>query len=321
LAGRLKSWFLRNVLESAEREYGASALESVSARIAPRLKPHLSLDRLRASAALDTLPLDEAEEVLLTLDSVLGDGSGRAIERIAEDLYAKTLIQGGGAVRLKDLFGTMARLRGLIEHPFEDVTILFDLAKTDTGLSLGLSVVGQPRATRVLRHLAAGAIRAAERFARESVEASLKLYGESVADRARLIAQYRSVVDSGRERFDSGEIPMPSRRVSGSPRLSTATSLSAEVDRILNPSLAEAERRRGSVPPPPPVSHPAAAPLPSNVTQRLITPRMTPSPGHASAVRIPLASTSASPSSSGEIEAVVVEGSGSTDEPNAGRQR
>jgi hypothetical protein len=210
-------------------------------------------------------------------------------------------------------------LRGLLEHPFEDVTILFDLAKTDTGLSLGLSVVGQPRATRVLRHLAAGAIRAAERFARESVEASLKLYGESVADRARLIAQYRSVVDSGRERFDSGEIQMPSRRMSGSPRISTATSLSAEVDRILNPSLAEAERRRGSVPPPP-VSQPAAAPLPSNVTQRLITPRMTPAPSHASAVRIPLASTT-HPSSSGEIESVTAEGSGSSDEPSAGRQR
>jgi len=218
LAGRLKSWFLRNVLESAEREYGAAALESVSSRVTPRLKPHLSLDRLRASAALDTLPLDEAEEVLLTLDVALGDGTGRALERIAEDLYAKTLIQGGGAVRLKDLFGTMARLRGLIEHPFEDVTILFDLAKTESGLSLGLSVVGQPRATKVLRHLAAGAIRAAERFARESVEDSLKLYGELVADRARLFAHYRSVADTNRDRFDAIEIPTPARRNSGTAR-------------------------------------------------------------------------------------------------------
>ena len=306
---------MRNVLESAEREFGAAALEAVSARLPPRLKPHLSLDRLRASAALDALPLDEAEEVLLTLDSVLGDGSGRAIERIAEDLYAKTLIQGGGAVRLKDLFGTMARLRGLIEHPFEDVTILFDLTKTDTGLSLGLSVVGQPRATRVLRHLAAGAIRAAERFARESVEASLKLFGEIVADRARIIAQYRSVADASRDRFDSSDIPAPSRRSSGSPRVSSVTSLSAEVERILNPSLAEAaERRRGSVPPPH-LSQPGAS-------QRLITPRLTPSPEHQSAVRIPLASTSASPSSSGEIESVAADETGSTaDEPSAGRQR
>ena len=99
MAGRLKSWFLRNVLESAEREFGSQALETVSMRITPRLRPHLSLERLRASAALDTLPLDEAEEVLLTLDLVLGDGSGRALERIAEDLYAKTLIQGGAGAQ------------------------------------------------------------------------------------------------------------------------------------------------------------------------------------------------------------------------------
>ncbi|HVJ17950.1 MAG TPA: hypothetical protein VM686_21165 [Polyangiaceae bacterium] len=284
---------MRNVLESAEREFGSQALESVTVRIAPRLRPHLSLERLRASAALDTLPLDEAEEVLLTLDLVLGDGSGRALERIAEDLYAKALIQGGGAVRLKDLFGTMARLRGLIEHPFEDVTILFELTKTDNGLSLGLSVTGQPRATKLLRHLAAGAIRAAERFARESVEDSLKLYGEIVADRARLVAQYRSVSEPVRDRFDGPEAPTPSRRLSGASRLSSTTSLSAEVDRILNPSLAvQAERRRGSVPPPAP--------------SRRSNPRMTSPSGEQSGVRIPIASTArtTSPSSSGEIETV-----------------
>jgi hypothetical protein len=292
LAGRLKSWFLRNVLESAEREYGAAALESVSARVTPRLRPHLSLDRLRASAALDTLPLDEAEDVLLTLDAVLGDGTGRALERIAEDLYAKTLIQGGGAVRLKDLFGTMARLRGLIEHPFEDVTILFDLARTDSGLSLGLSVQGQPRATKVLRHLAAGAIRAAERFARESVEDSLKLYGELVADRARLIAQYRSVVDPNRDRFDAAEIATPARRHSSPPRISQTTSLRAEVDRILDPPLAEAERRRGSAPPPPMTQ--SAVPQ----TQRRIS-RPTPYPGGASSTRIPVVPSARS----GEVEA------------------
>jgi hypothetical protein len=309
LAGRLKSWFLRNVLESAEREFGAQALESVALRISPRLKPHLSIERLRTSSALDTLPLDEAEEVLLMLDGVLGDGSGRALERIAEDLYAKALIQGGGAVRLKDLFGTMARLRGLIEHPFEGVTILFELTKTETGLSLNLSVVGQPRATKVLRHLAAGAIRAAERFARESVEDSLKLYGEMLADRARLVAQYRTVNDSGREaRFSTEEVVTPSRRNSAAGRLPTATSLSAEVDRILNPSLAEAERRRGSAPPPAPVTNVSS--LPPGIP-RLSTPRFTPDPDGPNSVRVPVVKSERAqpPAGSGEREATRTRGS------------
>ncbi len=278
MPGTLKTWFFRNVLESAEREFGAKAIETVSSRVSPRLRPHLSLDRLRSSAALDTLPLDEAEELLLMLDTALGDGTGRALERVAEDLYAKTLIQGGGAVRLKDLFGTVARLRGLLEHPFEGVTIQFDLSKTETGLSLALSVVGHPRATKVLRHLAAGAVRAAERFARESVEDSLKLFGECFADRARLIAQYRSVSEPVREiRFDAEEIPTPTKRQSQVLR-GAPTSLSAEVDRILNPSLAAAELRRGSQPPPRSTSSPT---LQSIQFPRNTAPRITTEPSDA----------------------------------------
>ena len=85
MAGSLKSWFLRNVLESAEREFGAKALENVSQRVAPRLRPHLSLDRLRSSAALDTVPLDltaVGTVALLALAPVALVEAGKEIRRV-----------------------------------------------------------------------------------------------------------------------------------------------------------------------------------------------------------------------------------------------
>jgi hypothetical protein len=249
VAGKLRSWFLRNVLESIEREFGSGSVELVASRVPPRLRAHLSLERLRASAPLDTMPLDEGEEVLLALEGTLGDGSGRVLERVAEDLISKSLVQGGGAVRVGDLAGTVARLRSYLEHPFEDVRITFELERSEGGLALGLGVAGQPRATKVLRHLAAGAIRAAERFARESVADSLRITSELFADRARVVVQLRRAGDPVR---DDAPAP-PTRRMSGSLRQVTATSLSAEVDRILNPSLEQAERRRSNSAPPPPL--------------------------------------------------------------------
>ncbi len=278
MAGRLRSWFLRNVLESIEREFGNGSVDVVASRVPPRLRAHLSLERLRASAPLDTMPLDEAEEVLLALESTLGDGSGRVLERVSEDLISKSLVQGGGAVRVGDLAGTVARLRGHLEHPFEDVRLTFDLERSESGLNLALGVAGQPRATKVLRHLAAGAIRAAERFARESVGDSLRITSDLFADRARVVVQLRRAGDPVR---DDAPAP-PTRRLSGTLRQVTATSLSAEVDRILNPSLEQAERRRSNSTPPPPLpSAPSTFPPPSKDSPTLLPLRKGSSPNLA----------------------------------------
>ena len=51
----LRSWFLRNVLEAVERQLGAPAVSSLRSKLPPRLLMHASLERLRVSAALDTV--------------------------------------------------------------------------------------------------------------------------------------------------------------------------------------------------------------------------------------------------------------------------
>jgi len=228
VTSELRSWFLRNVFEATERQLGVTAVAAMRTRLPPRLSPNASLDRLRASAALDTVPLEEGEEILLALDSMLGDGSGKLLESIGGELAARVLSQGGGVARAGDLFGTVARLQAFLEHPFVGVPVAFELKKTSAGFSLTLGVAGHSRATRVLRHLAIGAIVAAERFAREA-GADLKIYAENIGDRSNISARYLVSEESVTE-----EAPPPTRRPP--PMRAPVPSLSEEVARILRTS-------------------------------------------------------------------------------------
>lgn len=234
---RLRSWFLRGVLEALERQYGSAALSLLAEKVPRRLLPHASLDRLRASAALDTISLDEGEELLLFIDSLLGDGGGRVLEALGQELAAKALGQGGVA-KLGDLQGTVARLQAFLDHPFVDTPTLFELKRTDRGFSLLVGVVGRPRATRVLKHLAIGAVSAAERSAREG--GGLRLSSDLLADRATLTVAYQRSEPPSRP---PTELPPTSvRRTTQSVR---PPSLSEEVERILS------SHRLPSYPPPP----------------------------------------------------------------------
>jgi hypothetical protein len=242
---RLRSWFLRGVLEALERQYGTTALALLAEKVPRRLLPHASLDRLRASAALDTILLDDGEELLLFIDSLLGDGGGRVLEAVGQELAGRALSQGGVA-KFGDLHGTVARLQAFLDHPFVDTPTLFELKRSDLGFALTVGVVGRPRATRVLRHLAVGAVLAAERVAREGVS-GMKLSSEVVADRAILSAQYQRT-EAPRRNSESEPPPTSVRRMTTSFR---PPSLSEEVERILSSHRPPASQRpRGLTPVP-----------------------------------------------------------------------
>jgi hypothetical protein len=239
---RLRAWFLRNLLDAAERELGAAAVASLPERVPARVRGHLSLDRLRASAALDTIPLDEGEEAVLAFENTLGDGSGRMLERVACEMLARQLVQAASAVRVGDLFGTVARLRAPLEHPFVDAPVLFELTRTNTGFQLTIGMAGRPRTTRLLAHLATGAIHAAERFARESHADPLRLDVATFADRARIDTHFRR----------ASAAPPPPDPVPASRRSSVSRvlpSLSEEVARILDSSLPGGARSPSEEPP------------------------------------------------------------------------
>jgi hypothetical protein len=283
------------VLEALERQYGSAALSLLTEKIPRRLLGHVSLDRLRTSASLDTLSLDEGEEVLLFIDSLLGDGGGRVLEAIGQELAAKALGQGGVA-KLGDLQGTVARLQAFLDHPFVDTPTLFELKRTDRGFSLLVGVVGRPRATRVLKHLAIGAVSAAERSAREG--AGMKLSSDLLADRATLTVAYQRSELPGRR---GSEVPPPS--VKRSTQSFRPPSLSEEVERILSshplPSYppparlpSEASALKST---PPPEGRPGPSERPSNV-QRVASRALSERPpAERTSEVLPVASRASSP--------------------------
>jgi hypothetical protein len=242
------------VLEALERLQGPGALSTLTEKVPRRLLSHASLDRLRQSATLDTILLDDGEELLLFIDSLLGDGSGRVLEAVGQELAARALNQGGVA-KFGDLHGTVARLQAFLDHPFVDTPTVFELRRSDLGFSLTVGVVGRPRATRVLRHLAVGAVNAAERTAREG---GVRLSTELLADRATLNVRYQRASEPP-PRLGSEPPPTSVRRPAPSVR---PPSLSAEVERILSshksrpprsstPAPASSSRNSRSSEPPP----------------------------------------------------------------------
>jgi hypothetical protein len=206
------------------------------------LAAHASLERLRASAALDCVPLHEGEEILLSVDSFLGDGTGRLLESLGLDLAARLLSQDGTVARTGDLAGTVARLQTFLQHPFVGVPLLFELRRNRTGFSLLVGVTGHSRATRAARHLTIGAIIAAERFAREVGAENLKLSADSIADRANISARYLAL-----EEQVAPEQAPPTRR--SQPVRAPTASLSAEVERILRSTTPPRAPEEESQPP------------------------------------------------------------------------
>ncbi len=236
---------MRNALDSLERVQGPGTRERLGASVSKRLSPLITNERLRATAPLDVMSVEEAEDVLFAIDGILGHGAGTSMEDIAFDVVSRAIADGVASVSTGDLAGTMLRLQNLLESPFVDVNVLFEINRSAEGFTLAVGVSGRPRATRLLRHYATGAIRAAARFAREFGVSEPRLSGESVGDRARISVVVRDDLADGTPPPTSQPRTKAAARSSGA-----APKLSAEVERILG--------SRGESGPPPrtPSSYP-----------------------------------------------------------------
>ena len=209
-------------------------------RLPERLRVHLDVQSLRDSSPTEVIPLDLGEELVLAIDATLGDGSGRLLEEAAAEMATRSLLRSTAGVVSGDLHATMARQRTMLERPFVGADVRFELTRNDTGFSLTVGVRGRPRSTKLLRHLATGIIRSTHRFARETDADALRIYGESLGDRAELTVRIRT------PSADPATLEVPSAPTSRRPpsRQFRAPTLSAEVDRIMN------KAGLGSIPPP-----------------------------------------------------------------------
>ncbi|MGC4094195.1 MAG: hypothetical protein QM756_41045 [Polyangiaceae bacterium] len=200
----------------------------MSASVPKRLTPLVSRERLRTSSAFDTVCLEDAEDILFSIDASLGHGAGTWMEEVAAHAITRAMSDGSASLSSGDLPGTVLRLRSMLESPFVDVPVLFELTRTSEGFTLAVGVAGRPRATRLLRHFATGAIRAAAGAMREFVGSEPRISGESIADRAFISVALREESSDAQPRSRRRSSKPPSARPSAG-----AAGLVAEVERIL----------------------------------------------------------------------------------------
>ncbi len=238
---RLRSRFVRDVIDALERS-DASVPMRLAARLIPRLMRSLSDHVYNAVELRSTMPLEEAEELLLGIDAALGDGSGKVLESAGFVLGSRLLSHRGSVVVPGDVVRTIARLRTPIELPYEGVRIVFDVTETDVGFELALGVLGSPRSTRILRHLCVGYVKAAYTFGQNRNPDQLRLFADVIGDRASIAGRFKqpSMLPPP---LPAGGAPGPRRSVSKS-RIPAAGSLSAEVDRIFERTTLPPQSRR-----------------------------------------------------------------------------
>jgi len=181
----LRTRFVRDIVEAFERERRPELVEDVLKRLEARLSQPEVRAALRSAAHADTLDVADAEELLFGLDAALSDGTGQLLEKLATEQFARVLAQGTLSVT-GDLMASVARLQAPLEHLFVGLPIGFDLSKRRDGFVLFLGVSGRPRTARLLRHLTVGAVRAAQRFARQGMTDDVALDTEALGDRVRL---------------------------------------------------------------------------------------------------------------------------------------
>ena len=234
----LYSWYVRDTLEVLERLKKAEGLGRLAERLPDRLKPYANLARLRSAPPHATIPLDLAEEFILAIEGILGDGSGQLLEKISNELVAAAIARGRVSLRLGDFVGSLERLRAVVERPFVDIQPVFEVVATETGVEISVCAPKRPRLARILRYWCLGAVRAAERLAQDPSVPEFQTYAELVGDRAQIWVRYlRGSKDASEPLLNAAR-----RRSTPAPR----RSLQLEVERIL----------RSSTPAPGPVAAP-----------------------------------------------------------------
>lgn len=234
----LQVYFLRRVLDAIERHTGGRASEQLAARLQGDALRLFSSPTLRPSAPpLLGISLGDAERLLLAIDAALGERAGELLERAGYELACRHFLEASNY--RADVFSCMQRLTTELTTPFVGIDVELRLNQLGEGLELYLSVPGEPRATRIWRHLCLGCLRAAFTFSFEATSVRLRLEGDVVGDRASIVARYKTV--DPREpltppppppssRRPGGSVPPGSRSGRGSQR---PPSIAEEVDRIL----------------------------------------------------------------------------------------
>jgi hypothetical protein len=230
--GRIRSRFIRALIESIQRETGGTALGRLRGGLSPHLRDLIAHNVLGPLAPEATLDLGAGMELMMACDRVLCGGSGSMTVRAMTSLASRVLSLSSGLVVAGDAVRTLQHLRAPFEQPFAEVELTYSARRSSEGFVLELSLSGQPHATRWLGWAGLGYARAASTFSGQ-VE-PFRFSTEFDVNMARVL---------GRGSQASAPAPAmrpaaaaPPRRPSSQRRRAVTTNAAAEVDQILSRS-------------------------------------------------------------------------------------
>jgi len=229
--GRIKSRFLRALIETAEPEQTGGAL----ARLRHALPPHwlrvLSRDIFGLVAPDATLDLDSGIELLLAIERVLSGGSGAVMVRASGALAARVLARSPGLVVAGDLVRTLQHLRAPFEQPFVDAEVGFSVRATGFGFVFETELPGQSSAARWLGWAGLGYVQAAASFSGHHTS-QFRFETRLAADLARITGRrtHTGLVDLRASRPPAAASDAPARSIR---RRTPPTNAAARVDQIL----------------------------------------------------------------------------------------
>lgn len=212
----------------------ADVMEKTGSGVPSQRSPAL-LASLRSSSEL-TVAMDTAADVLFGLDGALGRGAATLLEQAFADVLSRLLASTSLAVP-GDLAASAARLRVLLEHIIASESMAYDVSSTREGFTLFVGIGAGPKATRLLRHIAVGAVRAAQRFAREGMTETVDVTSDVLGQRVKLDVRLRHAPISQPKVI---EIAPGARTSRPSPRRHSSPTLQA-VERIMGSSRPGAE--------------------------------------------------------------------------------
>ncbi len=162
--GRLKSRFVRALVETLQQETAGTAL--------PRLRHGLPAHWLRvlsreviASTDQDaTLALDTAIDLLLAIERLLSAGTGKVMVAAAASLATRVLYGSPGLVVHGDTVRTLRHLRAPFEQPYLGVDLRFAVDGSQRAFALELALAGLPTAAPWLTWTGLGYLHAASAF-------------------------------------------------------------------------------------------------------------------------------------------------------------
>src|SRR5688572_2747611 len=144
--GRLKSRFVRALVETLQQETAGTALPRLRHGLPPHWLRVLSREVFASTDQDATLDLDTGIDLLLAIERLLSAGTGKVMIAAAASLASRVLYGSPGLVVPGDTLRTLRHLRAPFEQPFLGADVRFAVAGNELLYSLELALAGLPTA-------------------------------------------------------------------------------------------------------------------------------------------------------------------------------